>query len=145
MFRMRSALIALLLLPSLAAAETVVVQMTTVAGEPRFVPEELDIRPGDTVRWVNTDAHLEHAVSSGTGSADPLSGSQWASSLLGLGEFFEHTFAQVGNFEYYSVPHEYEGMFGIIHVGLNTGVPGGLEPDTWGRIKQNFANILPRQ
>jgi plastocyanin len=142
---MRSALFALLLLPALASAETVIVQMTTVDGEPRFVPEEVSIRPGDTVRWINTDLQLEHAVANGTGSADPLSGTRWSSGLLRLGEFFEHAFPQAGDFEYFSVPHEYEGMFGVVHVNSNTGIPGEVSLDTWGSIKQRFAGFLPRQ
>ncbi len=146
MSRTRSALIALIALPALASAETVVVEMTTVDGEPRFVPAEIQIRPGDTVRWLNTDVHLEHSVCSGTGSADPQSGAQWSSELLRLGEYFEHTFAQVGAFEYYSVPHEYEGMFGLVQVSLTSDVPApGIGTSTWGLIKKSFADILPRQ
>jgi plastocyanin len=132
------------LLPVAAAAGTFIVEMTTVDGEPRFVPETVSIRPGDTVRWLNTDLHLEHSVSSGTGSADPLSGSLWSSPLLRLGEYFEHTFPDAGEFEYYSVPHEYEGMFGLVQVSSTTGV-GELEASTWGRIKQRFADLLPRR
>jgi plastocyanin len=135
----------LLLLPVFAYAETYIVEMTTVDGEPRFVPEDLSVRPGDTVRWLNTDLHLEHSVCSGTGSADPLSGSVWSSPLLRLGEYFEHTFPQTGEFEYYSVPHEYEGMFGLVRVSPSTDIGGQIETSTWGRIKQQFSHLLPRR
>ena len=71
MARVPALLAALLLVPALAAAETVIVEMTTVDGEPRFLPADLTVREGDVVRWVNTDPYLEHSVCSGTGSADP--------------------------------------------------------------------------
>ncbi len=60
--------------------------MTTVDGEPTFVPASITVEAGDTVRWVNTDLHLEHSVTSGSGSADPGSGVDFSSPLLRLGE-----------------------------------------------------------
>lgn len=144
MLRVSSVLAALLLAPAFAAAETVIVEMTTVDGEPRFLPGEITIREGDVVRWVNTDLHLEHSVCSGTGSADPRSGEQFSSPLLRLGEYFEHRFFDAGDFEYYSIPHEYEGMFGVVRVNRSTSVGGQVEESTWGLIKQKFADFLPR-
>lgn len=131
-----------LLVPSSRAA-TLVVEMTTVDGEPTFVPASITVEAGDTVRWVNTDLHLEHSVTSGSGSADPGSGVDFSSPLLRLGEYFEHTFPFSGDYEYYSIPHEYEGMFGIVHVGTATPVPT-LETSTWGKLKQGFSDLLPR-
>lgn len=122
-------------------------QMTTDANfEPRFVPDELTIRPGDTVRWVNTDGFLlDHATRSGTGSADPLAGALWSSGVLHSGESFEVTLEDAGDYEYFSPPHEYEGMFGIIHVDTGTGIGSGeIKPSTWALIKQKFDTILPR-
>ena len=73
-----------------AAADVHVVQMTTVNFEPRFIPAEITIRPGDTVQWINVDPFgLDHAVTSGTGSADPLAGTLWVSGTLHFGEYFE--------------------------------------------------------
>lgn len=134
----------LLLAPVLAPAATHVVEMTTVDGEPRFLPAEITVEPGDTVRWINTDLYLEHSVCSGSGSADPRSGFEFSSPLLRLGEFFEHTFPFAGDYEYYSIPHEYEGMFGIVHSGSATSV-GEMETSTWGRVKQRFSDLLPRE
>lgn len=144
MARLRSLMIAALLVPAIAAAETVVVEMTSVNGEPRFLPADLTVRPGDTVQWVNTDLHLEHSVCSGTGSADPLSGALWSSPLLQLGGTFQHTFALSGEFEYYSIPHEYEGMFGIVRVRPATSDIPEITTN-WAIIKQRFSKILPRQ
>ncbi|MFN8177050.1 MAG: plastocyanin/azurin family copper-binding protein [bacterium] len=147
MGRVRSLVLAILLVPAIAAAaDTVVVQMTSVNGEPRFVPADITIRPGDTVQWVNTDLNLEHSVCSGTGSADPQSGVLWSSPLLRFGQSFEHTFPQAGDFEYYSVPHEYEGMFGVVRVRSGTSGAGGeIEQSSWSLIKQRFNQILPRR
>jgi plastocyanin len=127
-----------------AFAETVVVQMTTVNFEPTYVPSDISIRPGDTVRWVNVDPFLlDHSTSSGTGSADPLAGVLWNSGTIRTGEFFEHTFPDPGDFTYFSVSHEFEGMFGVIRVTTSLDTPG-IEATTWGRVKSAFRELLPR-
>ncbi len=137
-------LAASLLLPALGAAETFVVEMRTVSGVPSFVPADLTIRTGDTVEWVNMDLQLEHATASGTGSADPDYGFEWQSPLLGYGEAYQHTFFEAGTYEYFSVPHEFEGMFGVVRVTSDTGTGGGVETSTWGVIKHTFSDLLPR-
>ena len=125
-------------------AETVVVQMTTENFQPVFVPATVTIQPGDTVQWINVDPfQLDHATVSGTGSADPAMGEIWNSGTLRTNESFEFTFHEAGTFEYFSVPHEFEGMFGVVIVSTTTDVPG-VEDSTWGKIKQQFADILPR-
>ena len=127
-------------------AETHVIQCTTDSSfEPRFVPAEASILPGDTVRWVNTDSFLlDHATVSGTGSADPLAGALWDSGVLHAGDWFEVTFEEAGVYEYFSPPHEYEGMTGTIRVGTSTGLDGVVEQTTWGKIKERFNDLLPR-
>jgi plastocyanin len=127
-------------------AETHVVQCTTDSSfEPRFVPAEATIYPGDTVRWVNTDSfQLDHGTVSGTGSAEPLAGALWDSGVLHAGEWFEVTFDEAGVYEYFSPPHEYEGMTGTIRVGTSTDIEGEVEQSTWGKIKERFNDLLPR-
>lgn len=127
-------------------AEVHVIQMTTDASfEPRFVPDETTIRRGDTVRWVNTDGFLlDHATASGTGSADPLAGALWDSGILRAGESFEVTFQDTGDYEYFSPPHEYEGMFGIVHVSSGLEAGGEVKQTTWTKIKAQFDDLLPR-
>ncbi|MEZ5066522.1 MAG: plastocyanin/azurin family copper-binding protein [bacterium] len=146
--RLRALALALaLVIPSSALADTVIVQMTTDPSQgfqPRFVPADVTIQPGDTVRWVNTDEFsLEHGTCSGTGSSDPLAGQLWQSPSLPYGQWFEHTFDDPGMFEYFSVPHEFAGMFGVVRVGNSTDIPD-IEDSTWGRTKALFESFLPR-
>ena len=133
--------------PGAAAAEVHVVQMTSVDFQPQFLPADLTIRPGDTVRWVNVDPTLiDHSTCSGTGSSDPEKGEYWNSGAVPSGAFFEITFDQTGEFEYFSVLHEYENANGIVRVSNgSTSADGRIEDTTWGRIKRQFAEILPRE
>lgn len=130
---------------SISFAATVVIQMTSVNFTPTFVPAEVSIRPGDTVRWINADPFLlDHATCSGTGSADPLAGSIWNSGSVRTGESYEFTFPTIGDFAFFSIPHEFQGMFGMVHVtsSLET---GEIETSTWGRVKALFRDVLPRE
>jgi plastocyanin len=138
---------ALLAAPGAVFAETVIVQMTSVDFQPRFVPSDLTILPGDTVRWVNVDPSLiDHSTCSGTGSADPRMGELWNSGAVATGRLFEVTFDEIGEYEYFSVLHEFENMFGVIRVSDDsTPVREGIEDSTWARIKQRFDDILPRE
>ena len=126
------------------AGDVHIVQMTTVNFEPRFVPSEISIRPGDSVRWINVDPFgLDHAVTSGTGSADPLAGAVWASGTLRSGEFFERIFEAAGDFEFFSPPHEFDGMSGVVRVSTSLDTPS-VESSTWGFVKARFNTILPK-
>lgn len=127
-----------------ATAATVIVQMTSVNFTPTFVPNEITVRPGDTVRWVNVDPLLlDHSTCNGTGSADPAAETVWTSGALRTGDFYEHTFELIGDFAYFSIPHEFAGMFGTVHVTSSLPVPT-IETSTWGKVKMLFAETLPR-
>jgi len=68
----------------------------------RFEPRHVDVKPGETVVWVNDD-NLVHTVTSGMGtlpSHAPLS-----SPFLTRGQSFRHTFAESGEYEYLCLPH----------------------------------------
>ena len=128
-----------------AFAETFIVQMTTVDFTPKFIPSDITIRPGDTVRWINADPFLmDHSTCSGAGSADPNAGTLWNSGTVRSGDYFEHVFEEVGDFAFFSIPHEFEGMFGVVHVTPSLDTPGELELTTWGRLKSTFRDVLPR-
>lgn len=127
-----------------AFAETVIVQMTTVDFTPKFLPNDITIRPGDTVRWINADPYLmDHSTCSGSGSADPNAGVLWNSGTVRSGDYYEYTFPDIGDFAFFSIPHEFEGMFGMVHVTPSLPVPT-VESATWGRVKSFFRDVLPR-
>jgi parallel beta-helix repeat protein len=68
----------------------------------RYEPKHLQVRPGETVRWVNEDA-VPHTVTSSAGREilrAPLD-----SSYLMRGDAYDYTFPEAGRFEYLCVPH----------------------------------------
>ena len=130
-----------------AAADLHIVEMRTVDGfTPRFVPEHLTIEPGDTVRWVNSDPFgIDHAVESGAGSNDPQAGLLWDSGTLALGETYEFTFENAGEFAFFSRPHEFEGMFGVIRVDSGLDIEVDIRNATWAFVKSTLGEILPKE
>ena len=74
-----------------------------------FEPAELTINAGETVRFVND--LLNHNVV--VANHPELSHEDLA---LGTGEFFEITFDQPGDYDYWCEPHKGAGMGGTIHV-----------------------------
>jgi plastocyanin len=74
-----------------------------------FSPADVTISPGTTVRWINGDG-VDHTVT-------PDGHNEWSSASLGTqGAVFEHTFDNTGEFPYYCIPHQAQGMTGIIRV-----------------------------
>ena len=74
-------------------------------GNRAFMPDELDIAPGSTVTWMNTDA-VSH-----TSTSD---GASWTSGTLAPGRQFSFTFQAAGTFPYHCSIHP--GMVGRIVV-----------------------------
>ena len=64
-----------------------------------FAQQELKVKVGDTVSWVNKDS-AKHTVTSDNGN-------QLDSELLSKGEIYSHTFNGIGVFEYHCTPHPY--------------------------------------
>ena len=56
-----------------------------------FVPASLTIKPGDSVRWVNTDI-VEHTATASNNS--------WDSKLVAAGKSWKYTFKSKGSFDY---------------------------------------------
>jgi plastocyanin len=91
-------------------AATVVVQMTSNL---RFVPADVTINVGDTIRW-NNNSGITHTTTSGTNcTADGL----WSANV-NSGQIFERVFTEAGVFPYFcAVPsHCQLGMVGTITV-----------------------------
>ena len=98
-----------------SVATTHIVKMT---GDYEFVPSELTIKQGDSVKWILVEK--EHEVASGTvietkdgreGVPDGL----WETGKMASGSF-TYTFNATGTFPYYCDAHLDQGMIGSITV-----------------------------
>lgn len=94
-----------------------------------FTPDLIEIGVGETVTWVNDtdEAHTVTAVespypddaayiSSGGATSEEEAVDNLAGELISPGEAFEWTFTRRGTYRYYCIPHEPEGMIGIVNV-----------------------------
>ena len=74
-----------------------------------FDSDDVTVTPGTTVRWVN-QADIRHTVT-------PDGHEEWdEAELTTSGQVFEHTFESEGEFPYFCVPHQAQGMTGIVRV-----------------------------
>jgi glucose/arabinose dehydrogenase/plastocyanin len=76
----------------------------------QFVPEQIEVEVGTTVRWTNQD-NVPHTVTSGTRN-NPTN--LFDSGNMAAGATFTFTFNQAGTFNYFCVLHP--GMDGIVEV-----------------------------
>jgi plastocyanin len=81
----------------------------------RFMPANMTIRAGDTVRWTNGEDEL-HTVTSGPGSNDPNAGALFDEQLPDQGSSFAFRFQTAGTYPYFCRVHELMGMTGTITV-----------------------------
>ena len=77
--------------------ETVTVDITNFV----FVQDEIEIRVGDTVEWVNNDA-TRHTITSGT---DDTADGAFDSGDIEAGDTFSFTFLEAGDFAYFCDIH----------------------------------------
>ncbi|MEX2501796.1 MAG: plastocyanin/azurin family copper-binding protein [Trueperaceae bacterium] len=82
-----------------------------------YVPEELEVEAGTTVRWVNDDA-FDHAVASGTPDTPDPERAFEGSGDFGPGETFELTFDEPRTYEIHcsTTGHYQAGMVMTVHV-----------------------------
>ncbi len=124
--RWTSLICILLALPLTAAqAKTHVVQQMNFT----FVPADITIAVGDSVRWVWTS--ILHTVTSGAGPTDPNVGSIFDAPLDSTHPVFIHRFLTTGSFPYFCRFHFTMGMTGSITVQPAT----RAESASWGAIK----------
>lgn len=107
--------------PAFAQAKTVDVAMQQ-SPKMRFVPETVNIKAGDTVKWTNPH-NISHTV-----TFDPSKAGDKANAVLpaGVEPFdsgaveeegtFSHTFTVKGTYKYVCVYHEGMGMVGTVIV-----------------------------
>jgi plastocyanin len=81
--------------------------VTVDMGNYYFSPRRIAVRPGDTVRWVNT-SDLPHTSTSSDG--------RWDSGIVEPGGYFERTFDDAGTFDYICELHVAQGQTGVVEV-----------------------------
>jgi plastocyanin len=121
------------LLPAASAHATIhVVNQTGLA----FVPSNLTIVSGDTVRWV-WSAGI-HTVTNGTTLTDPGLASLFDSPLTTASRSFQFRFTTLGVVPYLCRPHSTLGMVGTVTVRAPTGLDN--TPSTVPVLFQNTPN-----
>ena len=93
-----------------AQAATVEVKLGTDAGMLAFEPATVNIKAGDTVKFVNNKLAPPNAVFEGH---DEYSHGDLA---FNPGESWEETFSEAGTFDFYCEPHRGAGMVGKVIV-----------------------------
>jgi plastocyanin len=77
-----------------------------------FSPGNIEVEVGTTVTWVNSSS-LVHTVTSGSnGESDGT----FNSGNVAPGDEFSYTFSEVGEFDYFCIPHVNSGMVGSVNV-----------------------------
>jgi plastocyanin len=94
----------------------------TIMPDRTFSPPRVTIRTGQAIQWVNTDRSPQTvtgnpAIAENKQDATLPAGAQpWDSGALNPGARFTHTFTTPGDYAYFSVPFERQGMVGRITV-----------------------------
>jgi len=101
-----------------APAATIKMQDTP----PRFAPEKVTIKVGQSVQWVN-NAQTLHSVDADPSMVQdakdislPDGAKPFDSGFMNPGATYEYTFTVPGTYKYTCVPHEKDGMMGTIEV-----------------------------
>ena len=96
-----------------------------------FRPEELTVSAGTTVEFVNSSSHGHSVTAYGGGipegadyfatggfESEAAAREGWESQkgIIYQGDSFEHTFEIPGQYQYFCIPHERDGMIGLITV-----------------------------
>ena len=106
---------------SLATAEpAVVIKMTDKP--PAFIPAKVTIKVGQTIQWIN-NAKTLHSIDADPAMAQrrsdvvlPSGAKSFESGFMRPEATFEHTFTVPGTYKYTCVPHEKDGMNGMVVV-----------------------------
>jgi len=103
-----------------AAAPAATVKMSDTP--PRFLPEKVTIKAGQTVEWINTAASL-HSVDADPSMVSnpkdvmlPAGAKPFDSGFMQPGAKYQYTFTTPGDYKYTCVPHEADGMKGEVDV-----------------------------
>lgn len=111
--------------PSKADDEIIIDMAGTSAGtHVWFRPRGVLLRPGQSVRWVNSDVGNVHTVTAyhpdnGKPLRIPAQAAAWNSGYLMPEASFVMTFDVPGVYDYFCIPHEQAGMVGRLIVGAD--------------------------
>jgi len=104
-----------------AAAETYTIKMGSDAGALAFDPPVLNIKQGDTVKWVNNKVYPHNVVFDAVPGQDAALAAKLSHKqlLAAPKQEIETTFADLppGEYTYFCTPHRGAGMAGKIIVG----------------------------
>lgn len=96
-----------------------VVDMTTTLN---FAPRAITIRAGETVEWRNVSI-MDHTVTADPARAKnpahvrlPPGAEPFHSGTIAPGKVYRRTFPVAGEYRYFCIPHEEQGMLGTITV-----------------------------
>ncbi len=89
----------------------------------KFVPDQITIRSGDTVEWVNEPEGRKHQVTTDPQQAMdannvsiPKNAKPFDSGVIKAGESYRQKFTVPGTYRYTCPPHEMSGMMGTVVV-----------------------------
>ncbi len=100
-----------------------------------FIPSEVIIQQGDTVRWIWGNG--AHTVTSGAGLFDPNMASLFDFPLDAVNTTAEYTYdGPPGEYPYFCIPHFFLGMTG--NVTVLPAETTGTEEATWSQVKALF-------
>jgi len=74
----------------------------------KFVPETIEIKTGETVRWINLTNNSHNIFAKDKSFKSKM--------LYSKGDSYEYTFKKEGSSEYYCQPHKIMGMNGNVNV-----------------------------
>jgi plastocyanin len=95
-----------------------------------FVPADLTIAPGDTVRWTNVEGSHNVLANNGSFTSGPVASGNWV---------FSHTFNSEGDFRYFCQLHGGAAGFGM--AGIVRVVAAGGGDDAPGNLRFAAANV----
>lgn len=119
------------------AADEITISMagTSSGSHVWFRPRGVLIRPGQAVRWINSDVGNVHTVTAYHPENHkplriPAQASSWNSNYLMPDASFVMVFDVPGVYDYFCIPHERAGMVGRIVVGdVDASVPPYADTD----------------
>jgi len=87
-----------------------------------YQPMKLTVKSGDTVEWDNNASSLHTVTFDASKAQDksnvilPAGVAPFDSGFMMPGGTFSHTFTTPGQYKYFCIPHEKDGMIGYVTV-----------------------------